>query len=493
MNDIKQLESLLAARMPVVAVESHEEAKVIGMMENFASLNERTFFLWSVTGGLKRYNSRDSIYNTTEFIAALRHVEASPVNAVYLFLDAHPFIDDPVAVRIIKNISSKAEVVPRMLVFLSHAIKLPAELVPLSANFQPSLPDAAAIQTILNEEASRYRRSSGDKVQASREALHMMVQHLNGLTEESIRRLIRMAIGDDGRITLGDIGKLLKSKHETMQGCDVLSFEPGIPDIEQLGGLANLKRWLKVRREIFLSGDQSGPLPPPKGVLLLGVQGAGKSLAAKCVAGAWHLPLFRMDFGTLYQKYHGETERNMREALKAAGAMSPCVLWMDEIEKGIASDASGEGDGGVSRRVLGTLLTWMAERKERVFIVATANDISRLPPELLRKGRFDEIFFVDLPQKSGREQILAIHLAKKKLDVSKFDIPAIADASDGFSGAELEQAIVSALYEAHADKVPLSTAHVIGELKRTRPISVVMAEKIAELRNWAAERAVPAD
>lgn len=493
MKDIKQLEALLAARMPLVAVESHEEAKVVSMMERFAALNDRTLFVWTITNGLRRHNSRDSIYNTSEFVPALRHVDGSPINAIYLFLDAHPYIDDPVAVRIIKNVAQKAEVVPRMLVFVSHAISLPAELAHFAANFQPSLPDTNAIRTILNEEASRYRQSTGDKVQASREALHMLVQHLGGLTEEDVRRLTRMAIRDDGRITLEDIGRVLKAKHDSLQGCDVLSLEPGIPDIEQLGGLANLKRWLKVRREVFLAGDDNGPLPPPKGVLLLGVQGAGKSLAAKCVAGAWHLPLFRMDFGTLYQKYHGETERNMREALKVAGAMAPCVLWMDEIEKGIAADASGEGDGGVSRRVLGTLLTWMAERTDRVFIVATANDISRLPPELLRKGRFDEIFFVDLPTQSGREQIIAIHLRKKKLDPAKFDIPGIAGASEGFSGAELEQAVVSALYEAHAEKVPLSTAHVIGELGRTRPISVVMAEKIAELRAWAAERAVPAD
>jgi SpoVK/Ycf46/Vps4 family AAA+-type ATPase len=493
MKDIRHFESLLAARMPLVAIASHEESKVLHMMERFAALNDRTLFVWSVTGGLKRHNSRDGIFGTMQFVPALRHIEGSPINAIYLFLDAHPYIDDPMAIRIIKNISQKAEVVPRMLVFLSHAITLPAELSRHSANFQPSLPDADAIRVILNEEASRYRQSTGEKVQASRESLNMLVQHLGGLTEEDARRLTRMVIRDDGRITLEDIGRVLKAKHETLEGCDVLSLEPGIPDIEQLGGLANLKRWLKVRREIFLSGDEAGPLPPPKGVLLLGVQGAGKSLAAKCVAGAWHLPLFRMDFGTLYQKYHGETERNMREALKVAGAMAPCVLWMDEIEKGIASDASGEGDGGVSRRVLGTLLTWMAERTDRVFIVATANDISRLPPELLRKGRFDEIFFVDLPEKTGREQILAIHLKNKKLDPARFDLPALAEASDGFSGAELEQAVVSALYEAHAGKVPLDTGHVIAEFGRTRPISVVMAEKIAELRAWAAERAVPAD
>jgi len=493
MKDIRELESLLSARMPLVAVESHEESRVLAMLERFATLNDRALFVWTLTHGLRSATSADSIYNTGDMVAALRHIEGSPRNAIYVFVDAHPFFENPLVVRTIKNIAQKAEIVPRMLVFLSHQIELPAELSRLAASFRPSLPDAQALRAILQEEAAHHRKGSGEKVRASREALHMLVQHLAGLTEQDARRLARMAIRDDGAITLADIGRVLKAKHEFLQGSDILSLEPGIPDIGELGGLENLKRWLGVRREIFLSADASSPLPPPKGMLLLGVQGAGKSLAAKCVAGAWHLPLFRMDFGMLYQKYHGETERNMREALQVAGAMAPCVLWMDEIEKGIAGDSGGDSDGGVSRRVLGTLLTWMAERTARVFIVATANDISQLPPELMRKGRFDEIFFVDLPAAAAREQIFGIHLRRRKLDPAHFDLPALSAAAEGFSGAEIEQAIVSGLYEATAQKTPLLTAHVLTELSRTRPISVVMSEKIAALRNWAAERAVPAD
>jgi SpoVK/Ycf46/Vps4 family AAA+-type ATPase len=223
------------------------------------------------------------------------------------------------------------------------------------------------------------------------------------------------------------------------------------------------------------------------------VQGAGKSLAAKCVAGAWQLPLYRMDFGSLYQKYHGETERNIREALAVANAMAPCVLWMDEIEKGVAGDSGGDSDGGVSRRVLGTLLTWMNERAARVFMVATANDIAQLPPELLRKGRFDEIFFIDLPGTAAREDILRIHLKRNKLDPAAFDLARLAAQSAGFSGAEIEQAIVAALYEAHAAKSGPSNEAIEQELRRTRPLSVVMAEKVAALREWARDRTVPAD
>lgn len=493
MKDIQALEGLLAAKMPIVAIESHEEAKVLQMAERFAALNNRTLWRWSVTEGLRRANGGESAYNTTRIEDALRHVEKSIANAIYVFLDAHKFIEDPVVLRQIKDIASKTEWTHRMIVFLSAKLEVPEEISRMTARFRPSLPDAKRITEILNEEARKWQENTGDRARGTREAIGVLIQHLGGLTEDDVRRLARMAIHDDGHVTASDIAAVLKAKHEVLAASEVLQLEPGIPDIEQLGGLANLKRWLKVRREVFMNPSPDSPLPAPKGVLLLGVQGAGKSLASKCVAGAWQLPLFRMDFGALYQKYHGETEKNIREALAIANAMQPCVLWMDEIEKGIAGDKGGDSDGGVSRRVLGTLLTWMNDRESRVFLVATANDVSQLPPELLRKGRFDEIFFVDLPQAPGREEILRIHLAKNKQDPKAFDLARLAAASGGFSGAEIEQAIVAALYEVHAEKRALDTDAVEKEMKRTRPLSVVMAEKVAALRAWASERAVPAD
>ena len=224
--------------------------------------------------------------------------------------------------------------------------------------------------------------------------------------------------------------------------------------------------------------------------MLLGVQGCGKSLAAKATAGVYGVPLLRLDFGSLYNKYHGESERNLREALNTAAVMTPCVLWIDEIEKGVAH---GDSDGGTSRRILGTFLTWLAEKDVKVFVVATANDISVLPPELVRKGRFDEIFFVDLPQPPVRAEIFRIHLARRQLDPGQFGIAALVAASDGFSGAEIEQAVVSALYTAHARSEPPAKEHVVEELGRTKPLSVVMAERISSLRRWAAHRTVPSD
>jgi ATP-dependent 26S proteasome regulatory subunit len=491
-TDIKELEGLLAARMPIVAVESREEAKLLQMFERFTMLNERSLWTWSVTSGLRRANSLEGAYNTTRIEDALRHIEKSPANSIYVFLDAHRFLDDPVVLRQIKDIAAKSESTHRMLVFLSAKLDIPPEIEHLSARFRPSLPDASRVTQILNEEARRYRASTGAQVKANREALGVVAQHLGGLTEEDVRRLARMAM-QDGEVSAADVARLLKAKHDLVASSAILILQTGVPDIALLGGLAGLKRWLKVRREAFLDPAAASALPAPKGVLLLGVQGAGKSLAAKCVAGAWQLPLYRLDFGALYQKYHGETERNVREALAVADAMAPCVLWMDEIEKGVAGDAGGESDGGVSRRVLGTLLTWMNERTSRVFMVATANDIERLAPELLRKGRFDEIFFVDLPGSAAREEILRIHLARNKQDPAAFDVARLAVLCDGFSGAEIEQAIIAALYEAHAAGNSLDDEAIQQELKRTRPLSVVMAEKVSALREWAHGRTVPAD
>jgi len=243
-------------------------------------------------------------------------------------------------------------------------------------------------------------------------------------------------------------------------------------------------------RKTFFRENPPPHLDPPRGVLLLGVQGCGKSLAAKAAAGIFGVPLLRLDFSVLYSKYYGETERNLTKALETAEIMAPCVLWLDEIEKGLAT---GDEDDGLSRRVLGILLTWMAERKGSVFTVATANEISRLPAEMVRKGRFDEIFFVDLPSAINRRQILEIHLRKRCLAPEKFNLDELTKATDGFSGSEIEQAIVSAMYTAHAGARELSQADLLAEIRQTRPLSVLMAEKVAELRGWAAERTVTCD
>jgi len=315
------------------------------------------------------------------------------------------------------------------------------------------------------------------------------VRNLAGLTATDARRLARKAINDNGAITESDIPEVMRAKYELLGRDSPLSFEHETAQFAEIGGMHRLRQWLEVRKSFFRD-DPPANLDPPRGVLLLGVQGCGKSLTAKAAAGVFGVSLLRLDFRVLYSKYYGETERNLRKALETAEVMAPCVLWRDEIEQGLAV---GDDDNGLSRRVLGTLLTWMAERKKPVFIVATANEITRLPPEMVRKGRFDEIFFIDLPSLSNRRDILTIHLRKRCLDPAQLDLDELAKAADGFSGSEIEQAIVSAMYTAHAQERELTEADLLTEIRQTRPLSVLMSERVEELRQWAAERTVPCD
>jgi SpoVK/Ycf46/Vps4 family AAA+-type ATPase len=340
--------------------------------------------------------------------------------------------------------------------------------------------DAAA------EWAGQNRRS---EVETTNKALDLLVRNLAGLTATDARRLAIKAIADDGAISESDMPEVMRAKYELLGRDSPLTFEYETAKFSEIGGMARLRQWLEVRKGFFL-GDTPPHLDPPRGMLLLGVQGCGKSLAAKAAAGIFGVPLLRLDFGVLYNKYYGETERNLRKALETAGVMSPCVLWLDEIEKGLSVS---DDDDGLSRRVLGTLLTWMSEKRQPVFLVATANDIARLPPELVRKGRFDEIFFVDLPGAENRRSILEIHLSKRGLPASHFNLKELVNATEGFSGAEIEQAIVSAMYVAHARGQEVTQADLLTEVQQTRPLSVVMAEQVEETRNWAAGRTVPCD
>jgi len=463
------------------------------LLERAANLEGWPLFVWTVADGLKRVPRTDVVTQTYEFQDALRHIDKTPQNGVYMLIDAQPYFEDPVNVRLVKEIAQEYHKTARTLIFIGARLDLPADLSRMSARFNLPLPDVAEIRGIFKEEAQLWQRTEGrGPLKGDQQAVELIVQYLAGMCEEDARRLVREAVRDDGLINFDDVQRVLKFKRDSLGQGGLLEFEMDSGNMTDIGGLGGLKRWLDRRRIAFTGDAAKLGVDPPKGVLLLGVQGAGKSLAAKAIAGSWNVPLMRLDFAVLYNKFHGESERNLREALKQAEAMAPCVLWIDEIEKGLASDG-GESDGGVSRRMLGTVLTWMAERTAKVFLVATANDVMQLPPELLRKGRMDEIFFVDLPDVATRADIFRIHLKKRKLDPAKFDLAQLAVAADGFSGAEIEQAIVAAIYEALAVKQPLSTQHVLGEIAHTQPLSVVMAEKVSALRQWAAGRTVKAD
>ena len=493
-QDVNELKLLLDARIPLLVIETFEEKKALDVLVRVANKHGKDVHRWSLTDGLTRLNfgpqlvPKGSELNSVEEM--LRHIKAQTQPAMFALCDIHPFLNDehPQVVRLLKDIALNHFAMPHTLVFLSFQLRLPPELSRYSAAYSLALPDDEKIMEIVREEAKDWSdRHAVARVKTDNLTLKKLVNNMQGLSASDVRRLVRSAIWNDGALSEADIPKLNKSKFALLDMEGVLSFEQQTQDFSQVGGLANLKRWLMSRRDAF--NEENSLMDRPKGILLLGVQGGGKSLAAKAVAGLWGIPLMRLDVGALYNKFHGETERNLREALKLADAMSPCVMWLDEIEKGMSQDSN---DNGVSQRLLGTLLTWMAERRTKVFIVATSNNIAHLPPELIRKGRLDEIFFVDLPEQSVRSDIFAIHLNKRNCVAANFDLTALALAADGFSGSEIEQAIVAALYNAAAEGQTLNTQILLQEIAATSPLSVVMAEQIMQLRMWAADRTIPA-
>jgi AAA+ superfamily predicted ATPase len=494
MTDIKELELLVASRTPIILVETVDTARVEELFRRLTARTGRPLFRWSLASGMQVMEIGEHAgvapslcQKPTEL---LQHVLQAKTPGLYLLLDLHRVLDDPVVLSQLQTFASRHSQRPHTLVLVGAEIALPKELRSFSARIELSLPTLQELEEIVHEEAAAWGAQNQKRVQAKQDAVTALTRNLIGISAGEARRLIRAAIHNDGIVDEADLIAVIDAKYKLLDQGGVLSFEPISVRLSDVAGLGKLKQWLENRREVFLSNEPPKGLDPPKGLLLLGVQGGGKSLAAKSVAGAWGLPLLRLDFATLYNKYYGETERNLRESLQTAGLMSPCVLWIDEIEKGLASDGD---DGGPGKRVLGTLLTWMAERKNKVFLVATANDIEALPPELLRKGRFDEIFFVDLPSETVRAAIFVIHLKKRGMEPEKFDCGALAAQSFGFSGAEIEQAVVAALYSAHARKEELTTEHIKAEMESTKPLSVVMAERVAYLRAWAATRTVPAE
>ena len=491
-NDIHDLGLVLDSRVKLLLVESWDELRVLETLTMLAIKRGLTLQTWSVTEGLRAPGASSSTAaeaDSRDAEQALRLVKADPQPTLYVFCDLHPYLEDnPKLVRLLKDVAIAEGAHRPTLVLVSHALKLPAEVQRHAARFSLSLPGEDELLAIVRDEATRWsERNRNQRVRTDNRPLQQVVKNLRGMSHTDARVLARHLICDDGAITQEDLPALNKAKFQLLDMDAVMSFEQDTARFSEVGGLGQLKRWLADRQSAFI--DAKGT-DSPKGILLVGVQGGGKSLAARAVAGLWGLPLMRLDFASLYNKFFGETERNLREALQLAEQMSPCVLWMDEIEKGLAT---GDNDGGVSQRVLGTLLTWMAERKAPVFLVATANQISHLPPELIRKGRFDEMFFVDLPSLEVRGDIFRIHLARRELDPASFDLPALAQASAGFSGAEIEQAVVSALYAAQARQMAVEQTLLMHELQVTAPLSVVMAEELEELRAWAKDRAVMAD
>lgn len=480
--------ALLDARFPIMVSETHEESRLLARVKDVCNARAIPLFVWSLADGLKRSTEQSAIYNTSEFTDALKHVDSTPQNGLYVFLDAHPFFGNPLNVRLVREIAFDHYRRDRTLLFISPSLDLPPELSRVSARLALQGISADRVRSLLKEELDRWQRETQRSLRMDRDILPLLVHQLAGLGEEEAQRLIRQAISADGELNLDDVKRIARFKQD--QHASALEMELPAVTLADVGGFERFKTWIGQRQAVFQNPALAPGLPAPKGILLLGVQGAGKSLVAKAVAGSWKVPLLRLDFAALYNKYIGETEKNLRQALNESLRMAPCVLWMDEIEKGLSG---GDADDGVSQRFLGTLLTWMSERDTPVFVIATANDISKLPPEFLRKGRFDELFFVDLPSASVREIIFGLNLKKRGLDPAGFRMGQLAELSEGFSGAEIEQAVVAAQYAALAEGGALAQQHVERELVQTRPLSVIRAEDFERLRAWAQQRCVMVD
>ncbi len=494
MSQLHDLTALIRANTPLIVIETRDEERVVELFRQALMQVWRALHRWTITEGLRRMDldREDAAEGPPDASSVLHAIRQADQRGIYLLLDFHPYLGYASHQRLLRDIVQRRGCEPHVVVLVGAKVELPAELDAMAVRFSPRLPDAAALLKLVKEEATAYAREHGGRrVEAEEDAVRQIVRHLQGLDLHDARRIARQLIHADGALTASDLPQLARLKFELLNRSGHLHYEYDTAGFDDVAGARRLKRWIGQRRAAF-GGTPPPGLDPPRGVLLLGVQGCGKSLLAKAIAGGFGVPLLRLDFGTLYAKFHGETEANLRAALAQAEQLAPCVLWIDEIEKGLAASGA-DGDGGVSRRVLGYMLTWMAERRSQVFLVATANQVQELPAELLRKGRFDEIFFVDLPDADTRAHVFELHLRRRELPADRFDLPALAAASQGFSGAEIEQAIVAALYAAHAEDRAIDNALLLEELAQTRPLSVLMREQVQALRDWAGTRTVPAD
>jgi AAA+ superfamily predicted ATPase len=493
---VRQVDLLVRARYPLLYLVSWEEQRVEEMLGRLARSRGKELLTWSITRGLRRISGGRApvaIEKTTSPKGALQAIAALTSPAVVVLADVHPFLDDPEVVRGLRELSASLKRTQTTVVLLSPVLKIPPELEKEITVVDVPLPTFDELRQLLVEIVTLVHESRRATVDLEKDRTAELLRAAQGLTLAEAENVFARAIADDGRLDAADIAMVLEEKQQIVRKSGLLEYFPASAGLERIGGLELLKEWLVRRRSAFGDAARAFGLPEPKGILLLGVQGCGKSLTAKCVAAEWRLPLLRLDVGRIFSSFVGSSEQNLRRAIGVAESVAPVVLWLDEIEKGLSGmGSSGAADAGVSTRVFGNLLTWLQEKTAPVFVVATANRIDLLPPELVRKGRFDEIFFVDLPSEPERTEIFRIHLHAKRRDPEAFDVGALAALSAGFSGAEIEQAIVAALYDAFNEGSELSPVHVEQALRATVPLSRTMSDEIERLRSWAATRARPA-
>jgi SpoVK/Ycf46/Vps4 family AAA+-type ATPase len=531
-SPIERLKVLINSSTPIVVMETVEEVRALTLVRTACSELSLAVFEWTIADGLVRSGSgvgpglgpgqggsetrlhtfsgsdagagaKTAMYNTADPVQALANLESMTIEAVFVLKDFHRHMDNPVVVRRLRDVGQKFSANRRTLVLTAPAIEMPPELASLVEFLDLPLPDRDRLREIIRETYTRLAGTHTLKLQLDANGVDAMAANLRGLTEEAAERAVSQTVV--GRLALSPdcLTDVLDAKKAQLKRSEMLEFVDATDTMSSVGGLDNLKHWLEQRRGSWDDQARQFGLDPPKGVIILGVQGCGKSLCARAVAGEWKLPLVKFDTAAVYDKFIGETEKRIQKVFRVAEGLAPCVLWIDELEKVFAGSGpdSASADAGVSSRLLASFLSWMQERKPAVFVAATCNNVTVLPPELIRKGRFDELFFVDLPSAAERKQIFSIQLAKRKRNPADYDLDRVAAAAKGFSGAEIESAVQGAMYSAFsrdgaspvspaASKQDLRTEDLLAALSSTVPLSITRAEEIVTLRDWARDRAV---
>lgn len=492
---LKDLELLIHSRYCVIFIETLEEDRLTTLIKHLADHLRMPYFSWTRTKGLRRedIDSKGPVYNTIDLSLALSHIEISRFTAIYHFFNVEDYLEDKIIPSKLRDAAKQFSTNDGVIIITGHNLKIPDILKPISAIFRPPEPDIEEYKELLYHILRDLRNRVKIKIEMTDEDIDRLIYNLNGLTILEAEKILTKALIEDSRLSPEDITKVIEAKKDIVEREGVLEYYPVERSMADIADLNGLKNWLAKRRELITNPVRAKEfgLSFPKGILLLGVPGCGKSLCAKAIAMEWNLPLLKLDPANLYNKYIGESEKNFKRAMVTSEKLAPVILWIDEIEKAFSS-SHGNEDGGVSMRIFGSFLTWLQDRNGDVFVVATANDIDRLPPEFLRKGRFDEIFFVDLPSAESRKAIFEIHLKKRGQDPSQFDIRSLVEKTEGFSGSEIEQIIISGLYSAFSAKTQLSSKILLDEISFTSPISITMSEKIAFLRDWASDKTVSA-
>jgi ATP-dependent 26S proteasome regulatory subunit len=483
-----EIEDLIKARYSLIWITSPEETRVEESLRKLCVEREMRLEVWSITEGFKVIANGQGTRDVKDPMKAIDHVLRAEGRGLFVLRDFHPFLKEPAVVRRLRDAATDLKKTKKSLVILSPLTKIAPELEKsISAVLDWELPNRQEIEQAARKVLPSLPAATQQVIESDPQFMERVVEGALGLTlHEAENVFAKSAV----RTHTFDLETILEEKKQIIRKSGLLEYYEHREEFSDVGGMEVLKDWLVKRRNAFGSRARDFGLPLPKGILLIGVPGTGKSLTAKAVGALWQMPLLRLDVGKIFAGLVGSSEENVRNVIKTAEAIAPAILWIDELEKGFSgTGSSGQTDGGTTSRVFGTFITWLQEKTTPVFVIATANNVHQLPPELLRKGRFDEIFFCDLPDREDRRSIIDIHLRKKKRDPGQFDMERLVDATVDYSGAELEQAVVAALYDAFDTGGDLTTDSLLKTFGELVPLAITMREQIETMREWARTRA----